>query len=75
MSSKEQIVSILELNEEQHDFIVGILKRDKVDIENRMAKLQSYSECVNGVTAYNDELKTLREKYQTGDEILNLLNG
>ena len=75
MSSKEQIVSILELNEEQHDFIVGILKRDKVDIENRMAKLQSYSECVNGVTAYNDELKTLREKYQMGDEILNLLNG
>ena len=75
MSSKEQIVSILELNEEQHNFLVGMLKRDKVDIENRMAKLQSYSECVNGVTAYNDELKTLREKYQTGDEILNLLNG
>ena len=67
----EQIVKILELSEVQLDFLIGILKRDKVDIKARLEKLQSYEQTGNDRILV---LKELRTKYKLGDDILKLLD-
>jgi hypothetical protein len=68
----DQVVKILELSEVQLDFLIGILKRDKVGIKERLEKLQSYEQ--RGVKWNSKELNELRTKYRLGDEILNLID-